>query len=581
MLLLVASAWALNPIPHAVAVHLSRSGLDRLGEGIAKLAPTHLSVGATAGELSCDAAQPENVLSYSLDGLDLGIHISDVEMRPSDGRLDLFLRGTLDSSRGSLTVSGDCSVLTDLAEVCAVELPATSLELHLGLSIAQVGSSFDATVDTVALDLSPIGNPLDGCLLSSAIGTLLGQNPNAITDLLLGLVGSSLGDLAPSIEQPLEDALNQLTLSTSVAVGSANVDIDLEPDVLQIDDNGLLLGVSATLSSDSVSDCVPPADPPPTDNAWPEFTGFAPDGALAYDAAALVNKQLVDNLLYIVWQSGALCLNVSDAGGLKLDTSLFGPVLGDDWNALFPTSQPITLAVSTSQPITSRFSANDAPIRVVTDGISLRTYAPLDGRSAKIFGVNLEGEIGLDLPYENGTLAPALVIDPSILHFGEEDHEMLAYGYSDGLAELVPTLLSSVLPADLLPSFAIPSYQGLGLGGLWWQPDASGQWLGGYAVLSVEKVEPIELPGCEGVSLGCDGGSVNYDWQSALGCDGGSGCSGGGCGDACSGGSACAVGRPKPRGGSPLPWMALGMVVWWRRRGRSCPVPPRGRRPSP
>ena len=118
---------------------------------------------------------------------------------------------------------------------------------------------------------------------------------------------------------------------------------------------------------------------------------------------------------------------------------------------------------------------------------------------------------------------------------------------------------------DLLPSFAVPTYQGLGLEGIWWQPDASGQWLGGYATLSVDQVEPIELPGCEGVSLGCDGGSVNYDWQSALGCDGSSGCGGSGC-ESCSSGSACSTNRHKPNGGSPLPWIAVGLLAWWRRR---------------
>lgn len=567
MLLFVATAWALDPIPHAVAVHLSAAGLEHLGEGIAALAPQKLTIGTTAGELVCDEGQPEAVLSYALDGLDVGINISDVEMVPSNGRLDLYLRGTIGSSRGSLTVSGDCAVLVDLAEVCSVELPVTTLEAHIGLGLVAIPGGVDATVDVVELNLSPIGNPLDNCLLSSAIGTLLGQNSNAITDLLLGLVEPSLADLGASLEEPIEDAFQQLSLSTELSLGSSTVGIALAPDTLEIDNNGLLIGVSATITGGEPHPCVPEGTPPGTDAAWPSFSGLAPDGSLAYDAAVMVNKQLVDALLYTVWQSGMLCLSVQDAGGLSLDTSLFGPVFGEAFEALFPVSKPLTLVIAADQPPAVRFSDNDSPIRLLTEGIALRGYAELDNRQAKAFGVDLAGEIGLDLPYENGTLTPALVIDPTLLHFVEQDHELLPFGYSDGLAELVPQLLSSVLPADLLPVVSIPTYQGLGLAGLWWMPDESGQWLGGYALLSVDSVEPIELPGCEGASLGCDGGSLDYDIESALGCgEEGTGCDNGCSGDSCSSGGECTTAPKKKRGGSPLPWLVVGATLWWRRR---------------
>ncbi len=343
MLLLIAAAHALDPIPQALGVHLSRDGLDRLGQGIAQLAPRELSIGATAGELACDEAAPDDLLRYSLDGLLVGIHISDVELRPSAGRLDLYLRGTLDSSEGSLTVTGSCSVLQDLAEVCRVELPVTSLEAHIGLSLTLTGGVADAVVDIVSVDLSPIGNPLGDCLLSSAIGTLLGQNPEAISGLLLSLIEPSLADLAGSLEAPIEDAFSSLTLSTPLSLGDATLLLDIAPSALQIDDEGLMLGLSAAITGDTASDCVPPADPPPVDGGWPPITGTAPDGALTYDAAILVNKQLVDALLYTVWQSGMLCLSVQDAGSITLDTDLFAPVFGDDWAALFPQSRPVTL----------------------------------------------------------------------------------------------------------------------------------------------------------------------------------------------------------------------------------------------
>lgn len=569
MLLLIAAAQALEPIPNALAVHISRGGLDRIGAGVAQLAPRELLIGATAGELACD--ESGDPLQYDLDGLAVGIHISDVEMVPSAGRLDLYLRGTLDSSEGRLTVTGDCAVLQDLTEVCSVELPVTSLEAHVGLSLALVDSGAgmvaDATVDAVEVDLSPIGNPLGGCLLSSAVGTLLGQSPEAISGLLLGLIEPALADLGGSLEAPIEDALSALTLSTPLSLGGANLLLDLAPAALTLDDGGLTLALSAALTSDTVSECVPPADPPATDAALPPMEGLAPDGALAYDAAILVNRQLVDALLYTVWQSGMLCLEVQDAGSISLNTDLFAPVFGDAWSALLPPGQPVTLQVYPEAPPTIRFADNDAPFRLQTGGLSLLAYAELDSRPARIFGVGLDGEIGLDVPYSGGVLAPALVIDPVWLRFAELDHELLPYGYSDGLAGFVPTVLSAVLPADLLPSFAIPTYRGLGLGGLWWQPSADGQWIGGYALIDIDHVEPLELPGCEGASIGCDGGSIDYDLESALGCaeGGDSGCGAQGCGaDGGCADSGCATRAGR---GSALPWLLVGGLLWWRRRG--------------
>jgi hypothetical protein len=225
----------------------------------------------------------------------------------------------------------------------------------------------------------------------------------------------------------------------------------------------------------------------------------------------------------------------------------------------------MVLSLVSNGPPTIRFSGTDAPFRLVLEGTGLRVMGELEARMAKVFGLDLGGEIGIDVAYDGSMLNTGLVIDPTWMELNETDHELLSYGYSDGLASILPAILPVVLSAVTLPSFAVPSYQGLGLEGLWWQPDSSGLWMGGYATLSVGDVEPIELPACEGVSLGCDGGSVDYDLESALGCSEGLGCESGCDAEACGGGTTCTTGQKK-RGGSPLPFLIAGLMVWWRRR---------------
>ena len=154
-------------------------------------------------------------------------------------------------------------------------------------------------------------------------------------------------------------------------------------------------------------------------------------------------------------------------------------------------------------------------------------------------------------------LAPELIIDPDDMEFVETVNELLEPGFSDGLADLLPTVLDLFLPTDLLPTMELPTVMGVGLEEVFWVPSDDGRWIGGYALLDTEDVEPIELAGCDSTSLGCDGGSPTggfedlLDFEALLGCgEGSSGCGGegSGCDSATSGceGSGCATGGRIP-----------------------------------
>ena len=419
VILLVAAALAYDPIESAVAVSVSAGGLDRLGGAVADVMPESFPIGSLGGELVCDETDPAATLTFAVDALDVLIHIDEITITPTEGRLDVALYGAIDSTPTLLTATGSCPPLTSLAETCDVELGTTPLEAHFGLSLALVDGTVDATVDELSVTLGAISNPVDGCTVASAIGTLLGQNPLALTDLLQAQIDPALADLGPTIESSVEDALGALTLDTTFAVGEAEVGLALNPTKIDIDEDGLVLVLGATVSQSGTSTCVPPAEAPSSLTNLPVLDGTGPAG-LDYDIGALVSKTFADQVLFAVYSAGGLCIDASGLSGLSLDTSLLGSAFGPDWEALFPVSQPVGLLLAPVAPPTIRFEEDGAPVRLDLNGLALHTWSALNGREARIASLALDGEVGVDLPFADGAF-DALVAWRSLHVFAREE----------------------------------------------------------------------------------------------------------------------------------------------------------------
>ena len=546
---LVASVLAYDPIPEAVVVSVSAGGLDRVAGALAEVMPRGFAIGAISGEFTCDDADPTARLAFSIKALDVGIYIDELGIVPSEGRLDIAMYGSIDSTATTLTATGSCPPLTELAEECGIELATTPIEAHFGLSLSLTNGLVDATVDDVSVTLGAITNPVSDCTVASAIGTLLGQNPLALTELLQSQIDPSLTDLGPTLESAVEEGLAGLRIETALAMGEGEIGLAIAPTKIDVDEDGLELVLGATITPSVMSACVPPATAPSGVDTPPILDGEGP-GDLEYDIAAIVSKPFVDQLLFAVYQVGGLCVDAGALGGIALDTSLFAPVFGDDWSALFPEPQPVGLFVVPSAPPSVRFEEDGAPIRLDLQGLGLAAFASLDAREARIFSIAMMGEVGLDLAVAAGVLTPSLLLDAEALDMQEVDHELLP-SYVDGLKTLLPSLLGSVVPDDLLPSFTLPAWRGIGVENIWFLPVQGGDWLGLWLTLDVDDVEPIESPGCEGGTLGCDGESSfeEIDLESLLGCsseDGG--CDAGlGCDDVSAGcGSGCATVPVRP-----------------------------------
>ncbi len=557
-------------IDEAVAVHVTSGGFSQLGDAVSKVVPETLAIEASSGELEC-AASDATPLAWSLDALDIDLTIDHVSIDTNAGGIDLSVYATLNSSESALTVQGDCTVLTDLDETCGLQLPTTAMTVTMAVDITETDGIFDVSVTDPTFDISPIGNPLSDCTFASAVGTMLGQDPELLSTLIASLVAPELDALGPSLEQPLEDALNSLQIETSVDLLGTPLDIELYPSALTLDEAGLVLGLGAQLVPGSVSDCVDSsAGSTLREVGWPSFESTAPDSDLPYDAGVFLGADFLDHALYTVWASGALCM---DAGALAgdfipggLNTDFLGALLGDEFKELFPEAQPVTLLLSSPRPPTGAFDDDGAPLHIVADALTIDLYAEFEYRQARIFQVEGVADIGLDITIEDNTLATALVIDDPAVDFTETYHELIGPGFSGGLAGLVGTVLTSLIPSDLLPSLALPDLLGVEINSLIWLPSADESWQGGFVSIDTSNVTPVELAGCSLDGVGCDGGDlgIELDLETLLGCSADTGL---GCDD-----STCATGGSHPvvvravRGRLALGFVVMASLLGLRRR---------------
>lgn len=544
-------------VDHALAVHVPPAGLQALGDAVAGVVPTTFPVLETAGTFECS---DDTSVDYTLAPVDLLLSTDAVVIETAADVLDITVYATLDSTASTLDVTGDCTVLEDLDETCGLQIPTTAVEVHLAATLVATGGQIDALVDPVEVSMSPIGNPLSDCTLESAVGTLLGQDPEAINDLLLGAVEPSLEGVPAEVEAAVEDALNGLAIETTIDLLGTPLDLALEPARIDLAEQGIVVGMQADLAGYSAPCADPTAYAEPA-TAWPGFDDEAAGTSLVYDAGLLLGRDFVDELLLSIWGSGALCMQVDELQGVPLRGALAGSFFGDEVTELIGEDAPATLVFEVPEPPLAWFSEDQPAIAFDLDGSTLDLVAELDHRQARVLEVGIDGEIGLDVGFDGTTIAPTLAVEPGSFLFTESYSELVGPGYSQDLTSLLDTVLAIAIPDDALAEVPLPAPLGVEIDELFWIPTPTGSWHGAYAVLDLSGVEPIEVQGCSGDQLGCDGsgGGAEIDVGEALGCDQ----QGAGCGDE---GSSCATGTLVVPTWPWLPLLAVITIVGLRRR---------------
>lgn len=521
-----------STLERAVALHVTQGGLDHIGDAIEAIVPTTIDIEGSDGWFEC-SAEDGPTLYYLTEPVELDLVADDVEIVASAGRLDATLRLTLSSADSMLYAVGSCGVLEGIWEACAFDVPTTSLEVHVGMLVAAVEGEFDVTVEPLTIEMSPIGNPLDDCMVASGVGTLLGQDPYAISNLILSYVEPELQGLGTTIETELETQLDAFAYETELPLGDTSISLALEPSLVELSDAGMVIGLGATIDA-TPSSCVDSsAGSQLLDSPWPNFGEVAEGTSFPYDAGLFVSKDFADQLLYAVWAGGLLCLEVDNLNGIELDAEFVGALIGPEFSSMFAPEAPATLRVVPDAAPTMAFYHDGPQLRIGLTNLGLELGSELDHHPVRAFRADIEAELGLDVALVDRTITPSVVLDESTLRFHEQYSELLSPGYSSALASMAGTVIEPFLPDDLLPSFTIPEFMGVGFELLVWQPTTDAAWQAAYIRIDDSQITPIEVSGCSMSSSGC--GSVEgdeMDFESMLGCNDpeGSGCEESGCG---------------------------------------------------
>ena len=290
------------------------------------------------------------------------------------------------------------------------------------------------------------------------------------------------------------------------------------------------MGFGADISIPTRSQCVDTTQwLPPEDNDWPVFSGEMFVTGLRYDIGVFVGQHFMNQVLYAVWASEALCLDVSSFTGLEFTGDFAAGFLGDDLGALMG-DKPVAMTLESRNPLNVEFSDDQPPIRILADGLALQTHGEVLDRDVLLQSVEMGADLGIFLELDNGRLTADIPIDSQDFFYAEEYFEILPEGYSAGVPNLIDLALGSVITEDMFPTLILPRILGMELSDIIWQPSSDGAWLGGHIILDVDEIESSEIVGCSGDSLGCSGSgpTIEIDIDNILGCDDATvGCEGG------------------------------------------------------
>ena len=511
----------------AMAVHLPTGGLDQLGVALTNVLPSSITVAAGSNQLECSST---TMVTYALDELDLIFAIDDVEFLTQNGYLDLLVTGHLGSSASSATITGDCSVLTDLDEECAVELGTTPFTLSMSMRLELTETGLVVEPENPIFDVAPITNPLEDCVLADGLDTVLGQDPYVFSNLLRDAIEPELDVVPQTIQENLADVLETLVVSEKIDLLDKEMFVLLEPSDVRVDESGIVLGFGANISVPAPNQCVDTSEwLPPEDNDWPVFSGEMFQTGLRYDIGVFLGQHFINQVLYAVWASEALCLDVSSFTGLEFTGNFAAGFFGDDLAALMG-EKPVAMTLESRNPMSVEFSDDQPPIKIVADGMALQTRGEVLDREVLLQSVEMGADLGFYFDLQNSRIEMDVPIDSQDFFYAEEYFEVLPEGYSEGVPSLIDLALGSVITEGMFPTLILPKILGMELNDIIWQPSADGAWLGGHIILDVDNIEQSEIAGCSGDSIGCNGGgpTIDIDIDNILGCDDANvGCEGG------------------------------------------------------
>lgn len=523
IVLLAAPAHAERPpgerIADSLVVDVTDEGFEAIGGAVPTLVPDSFDIP--------DIAQSGRALfrwDLTVTGLFAEADLNRASLRPETGYLAIDgdaivrvnapdrtarVRFVYHTWPSSITLA-DCNVYVRPVGVDA------STRAYIWTEDNEHGQrEFAASVDRIDWDWTLRGSDIQvsGCFIGG-IESILDIVGLSLFDLVVSPIESAVDDqiqeLAADLGDQLADAFNSFRLDETFDFNGATLSVMLEPEDVEILPEGMRLTLAGSSAADE-HPCVAEHGitgshrsraPIPT-------LGSTPDGIESFHLGILANDDFINQALFSVYRSGAMCFDLEgEQGGIDLNTNMLGLLAPGAFDDLFPERRPIKIELRPTRPPQAT-AAGDYDFTVDASALKLDVYGELDGRQTSLIGVDLDIEAGMDLRFDGETGALALDLDlgsdnltarsrPNEIAPGSEE------AISNRIGGLFDTMAAPLL-GDALSGlqFNIPAFGGFGLASL--DVAAAGstrEWLGAYA-----STGAVPYGGGCGDSGGCDDGS--------------------------------------------------------------------------
>lgn len=500
-------------IDASLGVQVGPGGLDEISALVPALLPTDaLAIEDVSDTIGVPAICVGG--SYELSNIAADVVINDVQITPLQGELELYVDLTvaLNDPNNPFTMLIDAICLID--ENCSGWIDPFDLWVTAPLTLDVVGTpggrTLDATVGNLDIQHNLTANELQTDCLLNDIEEVINLFGLSIFDLVVNLFGSQ-------IEAAIEPALDELLAETNFSgelelLEGSFVSYGLEPSATYHSPAGLEIHFASMFSADQ-AECIADDDP---GSSFATLSGvpLPQDNPPGTHVAAHVSMDMLNQVLYAAWRGGALCMDIGGADSgldlpIPLDTGLLSLIGGSEYDALFPEPKPIEIVLAPhAAPVGVANGPDD--INLALNDLELIFMGELDGRMARALGVEVDAEIGANVPFDEttGELSVELVVDDANIQAVLSGDPMVD-GIEERVREQFPAVMGTILDS-LLPSlvgdslaFTLPTFEGLGLVTLDLEASGAGQdWLGAATTIGQPVYADPYATGC-----GCDGGT--------------------------------------------------------------------------
>jgi hypothetical protein len=420
---------------------------------------------------------------FSVTNMWVGLSLDEMEITPSTDIL-------LVSGAASIQINepGDPGVLyawaeglgfLSVGESCDLVVDPFDLDFDTSISVTVLSDgTIDATIGDLVWDTTFSSDEitLSGCAIGDINEFLvwLGIDLVELTwPILEPIIDSQIPTFTADLETTLEDLFAVVVIDEEIDLLGTPLGLKLAPSDVQITTDGMRISMSSAVSTEAHA-CLP--DNAPTASQETSFDmpwiGDYPSGlSTSPHIAGLIDDDFVNNALFSVYSSGALCLNLDNNSGalpIDLSTGLLG-FIHPGYATLFTTPAPVSIRVSPSEhpPIAQTSDTSDFAIQM--EELHLDFLTEIDGRDVRLLGTDMDMNIGADTNYDikTGVLNIDIPIAGddfvvTIVHneFLPNEDEVIAAGFGPLIDTMISPIIGSLL-SDL--SFATPAILGKGI----------------------------------------------------------------------------------------------------------------------